>query len=539
MVPQEKEPGDRMGRPWIAGLMLLALGAGAARATPVMTTAGLVEGTVEDGLSVWRGLPFAAPPVGDKRWRPPAPAAEWPGVRKADQFAPPCIGNGPTSSEDCLYLNVWSPAKPGEHLPVMVWIYGGGFVGGSTADPSYSGEALARKGVVYVSISYRVGVMGFLAHPELSAENPRHVSGNYGLMDQIEGLKWVRRNIAAFGGDPKKVTIFGESAGGISVSMLAASPLARGLFRGAMSESGGSFSAPRNPPLPGENMVTLKDAERSGLTIAERTGARTAAELRALAPEKVAAAGGGGPPGVVPQGLGMWPIVDGYVIPDDQHRLYSAGRFNETPILIGINSDEGASFGAPTQLKPFVDQTRARYGPYADKLLAAYPASDDAGAKQAARDLARDAGFGWHNWTWARLQAKRGKAKVYYYYFEQKPPYPAGSRFAELKGVPHGAEIPFVFGHVFPAAAPKPNAIEWRPEDQALSDQVVSYWSNFVKTGDPNGTGLPKWPNFTPSKPVVMHLHAAPAAGPLPNPEQLKALDGYFAWRRAQTVGAR
>lgn len=527
-----------MRRWWVAALTALALSGQGALAAPVRTTAGLVEGTVEDGLSVYRGLPFAAPPVGDRRWKPPGPAAGWSGVRKAEQFAAPCIGNGPGSSEDCLYLNVWSPAKPGERLPVMVWIYGGGFSGGSTATPAYSGEVLAKKGVVYVSIAYRVGVLGFLAHPALSAENPRHVSGNYGLLDQIEGLKWVRDNIAAFGGDPNKVTVFGESAGGIAVSQLAASPLAKGLFRGAMSESGGSFSAPRNPPLPGENMVTLKDAEQSGLALAEKVGAKTAADLRALAPEKLSAAGGGGPPGLVPQGLGMWPVVDGYVVPGDQYRFYEAGRFNETPILIGINSDEGVSFGAPTQLKPYVDQTRARYGPYADRLLAAYPASDDASARQAARDLARDAGFGWHNWVWAHLQAKRGKAKVYYYYFEQKPPYPAGSRFAEVKGVPHGAEIPFVFGHVSPPAAPAPNDIAWRPQDQALSDQVVSYWTNFVKTGDPNGAGLPAWPPFTPAKPVVMHLHAAPAAGPVPNPEQLKVLDAYFAWRRAQAEGA-
>jgi para-nitrobenzyl esterase len=298
-----------------------------------------------------------------------------------------------------------------------------------------------------------------------------------------------------------------------------------------MSESGGSFAASRNPPLPGENMVTLKEAEQAGLVVGEKAGARTVAELRALPADKVSAAGGGGPPGLVPQGLGMWPVVDGYVVPGDQYRLYEQGRFNETPILIGINSDEGVSFSPPAQLKPFVDQTRARYGPFADKLLAAYPASDDAAAKQAARDLARDAGFGWHNWVWARLQSSRGKAKVFYYYFEQKPPYPAGSRFAEVKGVPHGAEIPFVFGHV-PPAAPGAGDIAWRPQDQALSDQVVSYWTNFVKTGDPNGQGLPRWPAFSPAEPVVMHLHAAPAAGPLPNPEQLEAIDAYFAWRR-------
>ncbi|MEO6340685.1 MAG: carboxylesterase family protein [Caulobacteraceae bacterium] len=538
----------------LAGLTLANLALSpAAEAATVKTQLGPVEGTSEDGLAVYRGIPFAAPPVGNLRWRAPAPAAKWSGTRDASKFAAHCIGNGPSSREDCLYLNVWSPAKsPGEKLPVMVWIYGGGFGAGSTASPAYSGEVLAKKGVVYVSISYRLGAIGFLAHPGLSAEDPHHVSGNYGLLDQIAALKWIQANIAAFGGDPKKVTIFGESAGGMAVSMLAASPPAKGLFRGAMSESGGSFGAPRNPPVPGENMISLKAAERDGQTLATRAGVKTVAELRALAPDKIAAAAGGGPPGASAQGVGVWPIIDGYVIPDDQYKLYQAGRFNETPILIGINSDEGVSFGAPTQLKPYVDQTRARYGPFADKLLAAYPATDDASAKQPSRDLTRDAAFGWHNWVWAKLQARRGKAKVYYYYFEQKPAYPAGSRFVEIKGVPHGAEIPFVFGHITPiaqggpsapaqgpATGPAANAPQWRVEDRVLSDQVVSYWTNFVKTGNPNGGDLPTWPAFTEAKPMVMHLHAAPAAGPVPNPAQLEALDGYFAWRRTQVAAGK
>lgn len=525
-----------MGRWWIAAIAALAMISSEAAAAPVRTTAGLVEGTVEDRLAVYRGVPFAQPPLGEGRWRAPAPAAPWQGVRKADRFAAPCMGNGPGSSEDCLYLNVWSPAKAGEHLPVMVWIYGGGFTNGATSSPAYSGEVLAKKGVVYVSIAYRLGVLGFLAHPGLTAENPRHVSGNYGLLDQIEGLKWVQANIAAFGGDPTKVTVFGESAGGMAVSMLAASPLAKGLFRGAMSESGGSFAAPRDPPLPGENMVTLKSAEQAGLTLAAKTGAETVAQLRALPAETLTAAGGGGPPGLVPQGLGMWPVIDGYVMPDDQYRLYAAGRFNETPILIGINSDEGVSFSPPSTLKGYQDQVRGRYGPFADRLLAAYPASDDATAKQAARDLARDAGFGWHNWVWARLQASRGKADVYYYYFEQKPPYPAGSRMADAKGVPHGAEIPYVFGHVAPPASPGPTDIVWRPEDRVLSDRVTGYWTNFVKTGNPNGPGLPRWPAFTPADPRVMHLNATPAAGPVPNPQALAVLDAYFEWRRSQAA---
>jgi para-nitrobenzyl esterase len=508
-----------------------------AAAAPVATESGAVDGTVEDGLSVYRGIPFAAPPVGPLRWREPQPAAHWDGVRTADKFGAPCMGNGPASSEDCLYLNVWSPAKsPKAKLPVMVWIYGGGFVGGATSTPLYSGEMLASHGVVFISIAYRTGVMGFLAHPALSAEDPHHVSGNYGLEDQIAGLKWVKRNIAAFGGDPRRVTIFGESAGGISVSMLAASPLAKGLFEGAMSESGGSFAPPRDPPLPGENVERLKDAEREGAAMGDALGAHTAADLRALSPDALAKAAGGGPPGSAAQATGAWPVLDGYVIAGDQYKLYVEGRYNRTPILIGINSDEGVSFNAPPTLKPYLEQTRARYGPFAERLLAAYPADSDATAKQAARDLTRDAAFGWHNWVWARLQGRSEGPKVYYYYFEQRAPYPPASRYADVKGVPHGAELPFVFGHMAPpsGAAPAPGAVIWRPEDVALSDQVETYWTNFVKTGDPNGPGLPGWPAYSATRPDVMHLHAHPAAGPVPNPQQLKVLDQYFAWRRTQ-----
>ena len=240
---------------------------------PVQIEQGLVQGTSENGLTVYRGIPFAAPPVGGLRWRAPLPVANWEGVKPATQFGPsPVQGSriGPNMSEDCLYLNVWTPAKSTNALiPVLVWIYGGGFGAGATSDPNYNGEKLARKGVVFVSIAYRVGQLGFLAHPELSAETPNHVSGNYGLLDQIAGLQWVKKNIAAFGGDPGKVTIFGESAGAISVSMLCASPLAKGLFTGAISQSGGSFGPSRPTIFPGENMRRLPDAERDGVAYAK------------------------------------------------------------------------------------------------------------------------------------------------------------------------------------------------------------------------------------------------------------------------------
>jgi para-nitrobenzyl esterase len=285
---------------------------------PVRIEDGMVQGTFEDGLVVYRGIPFATPPTGDQRWRAPQPAAKWAGVRQTTKFGPmPIQGSrtGPDMSEDCLCLNVWTPAKSaGDRIPVLVWIYGGGFSAGATCDPNYSGEQLAKKGVVFVSVAYRVGQLGFLAQPELSAETTNHVSGNYGLLDQLAGLQWVQKNIAAFGGDPKQVSIFGESAGGISVSMLCASPLAKGLFQRAISQSGGSLGPPRPTIFPGENMKRLADAERAGAAYAEAANVTSLAELRHLAPDKF------------PGGRGVgsaWPVIDGWVIPDDQVMYFS------------------------------------------------------------------------------------------------------------------------------------------------------------------------------------------------------------------------
>ena len=264
--------------------------ANAQNPSPVKVEQGLLQGTNEGGLTVYKGIPFAAPPVGDLRWRAPQPAAPWEGVKQANEFAPaPVQGGNPPSgkSEDCLYLNIWTPAKsPDDRVPVLVWIYGGGFSFGSTSERVYSGDVLAKKGVVLVSIAYRVGQLGFLAHPELSAESPNHVSGNYGLLDMIAGLKWIQKNISAFGGDPTKVTIFGESAGGIAVSMLCASPLAKGLFHGAISQSGGSFGPPRVNTFPGENLKLLKDAEASGIVFAQKAGVPSIAALRKMDADK-------------------------------------------------------------------------------------------------------------------------------------------------------------------------------------------------------------------------------------------------------------
>ena len=501
-------------------VMMIVSSCVAQQPAPVKVEEGLLQGTSEDGLTVYRGIPFAAPPVGDLRWRAPQSAAKWDGVRKAVKFAPGPIqswGAQEEKSEDCLYLNVWTPARsPGDRIAVLVWIYGGGFNGGSTSDPTCSGEKLARKGVVLVSVAYRVGRLGFLAHPELSAENPDHVSGNYGLLDMIAGLRWVKNNIAAFGGDPGKVTIFGESAGAIAVSMLCASPIAKGLFSGAVSESGGSFGPPRSTTYPGENMKRLADAERDGEDYLRSAGVASIAELRKIPADKLPMSG---------FGKGMaWPIIDGWLIPDDQYKLYEAGKFNDTPILVGYNSDEGASFSPPKTPGDYIAGVRARYGKIADDLLKAYPV-DSNSVPKTARDLARDAAFGWHTWIWARLQSKIGKSRAFYYYFDHHPDFPEGSPKAGY-GSPHGQDVAYVFQHL------NPKSPEATSTDGEISEAMATYWTNFAKRGDPNGEGVPVWPAFKDENPVVMYFGQSPHTGPVPGAESLKSLDAYFKWRR-------
>jgi len=428
----------------------------------------------------------------------------------------------PKVDEDCLYLNVWTPAKtPSDKLPVMVWIYGGGFMSGATSLPLYSGEQLAKRGVVVVSIAYRVGPFGFFSHPELSAESAqrsgKRVSGNYGLLDQIAGLQWVQRNIAAFGGDPRRVTIFGESAGGISVSMLAASPLAKGLFQGAISQSGGSFGPTRTPSEPGENIATLMDAERAGSDFAKSVNASSLAELRKLSADEVLKSAGR---------LGMsWPVLDGWVIPDDQFKLYSAGSYNDTPILIGTNSDEGALFGSAPNREAYEAAVHKRFGPHADALLKLYPATENEW-RQANRDLTRDAAFAWHTFVWAQLQAKTGKSPVYLYYFDHKPPRASASPLRDAKGAIHAEELVYVFGHLSQRNLP------WTESDRTIETAVLTYWTNFAKFGDPNGRDVPQWPRFTPKGLETMHFKDSPQAGVAPNVKEIQALDAYFAWRR-------
>jgi para-nitrobenzyl esterase len=510
---------------WTAAVAALALAGSAAPAmaeiTQARVTGGVVAGEVKDGLSEFKGIPFAAPPVGPLRWKAPQPVRPWSGVRQTIRFGDACMqtgggggaGPGIPYSEDCLYLDIWTPAKsPGEKLPVIAWIYGGGFTAGATSNPLYDGTHFAQKGVVFVSISYRVGPFGFLATPALSRESG-HGSGDYGLLDQIAGLKWIQANISKFGGDPSKVTVLGHSAGGFAVSMLAASPLARGLFRGAISESGANFTPPEDSPWAGTSIETLRMAETADQAWLDKLGVHSLAEARALPADKILAAARGG-------GARFWPAEDGYVIRGDQYRLWKQGRFNDTPIMVGDVSDEAAAFGArKTTAAAFEDMVRRGYGKYADAILAAYPHATDEEASRSATELSSDTVFDWGQYTWARLQSTYGKGRIHVYWFD-KP------SARDPNGSGHGSEVAYVFGNLG-LRGPPPAAA-----DEALSDQMQTYWVNFAKTLDPNGAGLPAWPDFTASKPTVMRFGVDPGPAPYPIQARMTVLDGYYAYRR-------
>jgi para-nitrobenzyl esterase len=498
----------------------------AAQVTTATVTGGKLMGVERDGVVSFKGIPFAVPPVGELRWKSPQLLKAWSGTKTADTFAPGCMQDAsmaaflrvpPNFSEDCLYLNVWTPARSaGEKRAVMVRIYGGAFAAGVTNSPTYEGTNLAKKGVVVVSVSYRVGAFGFLAHPELAKESGKG-SGNYGLQDMIAGLHWVKDNISRFGGDPANVTVFGESAGGIAVSMLAASPAAKGLFAKAISESGGSLQPPLTTNEGGQLMPTLAVAEARGKEFFAKVGAANLAAARALGADAVQKAV---TPGI---NAGFWPVADGNVIPGDIYVLYEQGKFNDTPVLIGTNSDEGSLFvlGA---VKPaaFEDSIRTGFGAKANVLLAAYPHETDAQALAAQRNAFRDSVFAWPTWAWARLQTRQGKGKAFVYYFDHRTP-------LSPNGATHAAELGYVFGTL----TPPPRGGSLRPEDTKMSDLMMSYWTNFAKTGDPNGAGLPSWPAFGKSEEPVMFFDANPSARPVPNKPQLEAFDEYYAWRRA------
>jgi len=493
-----------------------------------MVTGGQVEGTVADGLSIFKGIPFAAPPVGELRWKAPQPVAPWMDAKKTIAFGNSCMQDmnmarsmGDTSeiSEDCLYLNVWSPAaRASDRLPVLVWIYGGGFTGGMTSVPMYNGEHLAQKGVVVVSTAYRVGPFGFLAHSELSAESGNG-SGNYGLEDMIAGLKWVKNNIDKFGGDPSKVTIFGHSAGGMAVSMLAASPEAAGLFRGVIAMSGASMAPLRTGTRSGAGarVTALSLAETEGATFLGNLGAANIEAARGIDAEVIQKS-------IAASSVSFRPVADSYIILDDQYLLYQAGRFNDTPILLGSTSDESASFGARrTTADEFVKQVNSSYGSDAANILAVYPHADDDEASLSSKQLSRDNMFGWNTWTWARMQTQNGKGRAFVYYFDHHAP-------TSPDGAGHGSDVPYAFQTLAGREEAPPNAA-----DAALSDVISSYWVNFTKTGDPNSDGIPAWPAYSEASPQAMIFSdGTGAAKEYPNMEKMQAIDKYFSRLRAQ-----
>jgi para-nitrobenzyl esterase len=408
--------------------VLLAFSISQASAAPTRVDAGLLDGVRDGDLAIYKGIPFAAPPTGELRWREPQPVAAWNGIRAADKFAPVCMQSGSSvpgqpvepDSEDCLYLNIWAPANAA-NLPVMVWIPGGGFTQESGSIPLYWGDTLAKKGVIVVTINYRVGVFGFFAHPELTMESAHHASGNYGLLDQIAALKWVRRNIAAFGGDPSRVTIWGQSAGSMSVDLLTASPLAHGLFQRAIGESGGFFIPPAASPI--KDSFYLPGNERLGEKMGTALGANSISALRQVTADKILKAA---------NGAANHPIIDGYVLPKEPYDIFTAAQQNDVPILIGSNADEGRPMiqGLTVKAATFAADIRPMFGPLPDDFLNVYPHATDAEARDARADVERDVRFGWDVWSWARMQAKTGSGKVFYYYFAHVPPYPASSPFA-------------------------------------------------------------------------------------------------------------
>jgi len=513
----------------VATIAVLLQPVAAAWAKPALTGSGAVEGVREDGLMVYKGVPYATPPLGELRWREPQPAASWDGVRKADAFAPACMQKSvsmpgeapPATSEDCLYLNIWTPAKSASaDLPVIVWIHGGGYSNGSASMPLYRGERLAHKGAVVVTIAYRLGPFGFLAHPELTRESPHQSSGNYGLMDQIAALEWVQRNIAAFGGDPKRVTIAGQSAGAMAVSVLMSSPRAKGLFQRAIAESGGIFEPTQLAPG-----YQLANAELDGKKYAASLGATSVAELRRLPAAKLLE----GNAGVVTH-----PVMEPYVLPIAPYDVFAAGRQNDVPLLLGSNAEEGRSLVDVKAIKAssFEADLESSFGPLPPPLLAAYPHRTDEEARQARFDLERDLRFGWDMWAWARLQAVTGQHHVYYYSFGQRPPFPAGSLY-EGWGASHFAELWYVFDHLDQAHW------NWSAADRRLAREMSSYWVNFAGSGDPNGHGLPVWPAFTGGDGEVLHLGTPVAVGGVANIESLKVFDAVYAGVRGVPFAAR
>lgn len=461
----------------------------------VKTDAGLVSGIAnnDNSIHIFKGIPFAAPPVGELRWKAPQPIASWQGIKQCVQFAASPMQNAPIPfmmytapylipsspiSEDCLYLNVWTNAKSSkEKKPVMVWIYGGGFVSGGTACAIYDGENMAKKGVVFVSIPYRVGVFGFLAQLELTKEANGKSSGNYAFLDQIAALKWVQKNIEAFGGDPNNVTIIGQSAGAFSVCALTASPLANGLFKRAIAESGGMFAS-------NARIQNLQSAEKKGEAWLKKINVNSIEDLRKLPADSIQK---------LSAGFGAGPVIDGYVLPKDVYSIYNNHEQNDVEILTGWNADDGFPSDS---LNPatYVSQSKEKYGTLADEYLKAFPGGTTDEAKKSLFAFNRDELFAWQAYTWAKLETLKGKNSVYVYLFKRTSP------GEEQYGAFHSSEIPFALDNLHTWD------LQWTDADKKLADVMSDYWTNFAKTGNPNGNGLSEWKSFNASENKIMNL---------------------------------
>ena len=497
----------------------------------VTTAQGVVSAAAEStaGVRVFKAMPFAAPPVGDLRWKAPQPAAAWKGIRRSDNFAAACMqGNRPfgvpgsilyqqneSQSEDCLYLNVWSgAAAASEKRPVLLLLHGGGFQLGSGAQPNYNGAGLAAKGAVMVTMNYRLGPLGFLAHPELSAESPDKVSGNYALLDAIAALQWVKDNIAAFGGDPANVTLLSESAGSGLASVLLASPKAAGLFQRIVIESLGSLPTEGDTP-------TLAKAEGAGKGYAEKLGAKDLAALRALPAQQIMAGAGSIPV----------PIVDGVVWPDQLDVLLRQGKVHDVPMLVGWNADEGTPYRPfAVDLASFDAAATDKFGDMAAQFKAAYPVASDADVKAMAFAPARDSFFGWQPWSLARAHAAQGKAKTFVYVFNRKPAYYPDQQFREQPvaanyGAYHSLEQVYLYNNLDRSAPPRP----YDATDRSLADAASSYLVNFARNGDPNASGLAAWPAFQGASSPVMQLGDSVAPVPAPSRAGFEFFDAFHA----------
>lgn len=467
------------------------------------------------GVRVWRGIPYAAAPIGSLRWRPPGAPAAWEGVLCATQFSADCpqapmpASRAPATDEDCLYLNVWSPSGAVEgSLPVMVWFHGGAFVGGSGADARCEGAHLAREGVVVVSFNYRTGLFGFLAHPELSRESGRGVSGNYGLLDQLQALRWVRANIAAFGGDPRRVTVFGVSAGSASISLLLTSPMAQGLFQQAILHSPGA----------GRPLASVADAERVGLILGDDMAA-----LRRLPSEEVLALTAKCAPKV--RGLTtprvLRPICDGWVVPQDERAAFKAGRLHAMPLMVGSNADEGTLLTASWPVATVADHRRmieANFGKAVQGALALYPARSDSQARASIAKVFGDTQFNYGTRLLAQTMS-RCESRTWRYLFTRRRP-------GQADGPHHGDEVAYVFGNL--AAGRGQGAEPFDDADVALSRAMRSAWVAFARSGDPNVPGVPSWPAYLPDQDGYLEFGHGMGAGRAWRAEQLDFLDAYY-----------